>query len=801
MKASLKWLGEYVDITYLPEELAKKLTMAGMEVKGIQTIGGTWDNIVIGQVVDINPHPNADRLTLPTVNLGTQQVTVVCGAPNIRVGQKVPFAHLGARLIDGHTGKVTLLKAASIRGVSSEGMVCSEKELGISDEHEGIVVLPTEAPIGTILKDYLGDTIFDLDITPNRPDCLSLIGIAREVAALTEQPIHLPDINYEEAESQINALVSVDIAEPNLCPRYCASLVNGVKLGPSPNWLQQHLLSYGMRPISNIVDITNFVMLEYGQPLHAFDYHKLQGKQLIVRRAKNDESFTTLDGIERHLIPDILVITDKERAVAIAGIMGGLDAEVTDATTSVLLESANFNRSIIRRGARYLNLQSEASIRFDKGLNPELPPVALKRATQLLLELAGGKAAKGIIDVYPAQTEPEAILLSTKEVTRLSGLEITADEILTALKSLGFECQETDQTPKQMSVLSPYWRSDIKCAADLVEEVIRIIGYDKIPITLISAPLPAQKPMPELSFKQKLRHTLTGWGFQEILTYSLTSLEKLQGLAPKLETQVTPLKIANPMTKEQEYLRTTLRAGLLTTLANNQKHYQSGIRLFEIGKIFLPQGKELPREKDILCAVLSGTRQELSWHAAGEPLDFFDAKGIVENLMSLLGLAVTFEDSDDTGLFPDRRAAIAISVDEVGVVGDLHPKVAQAFELSNNVCLIEMDMEKLMNNASKAKKYQSIPRFPSITRDIALVIDEQVSYQQVQDIIQGSPLVNKATLFDIYNGEQIPEGKKSFAIRIVYQSPDRTLTDEEVNKPHQKLLDRLHRELGASLRE
>jgi len=801
MKVSLKWLGKYVDIKLASRELAERLTMAGIEVKDIRPASDLWNNIVIGQVVAINPHPKADRLSLPTVNLGNQQITVVCGATNISVGQKVPFAYTGARLIDGHTGKATLLKPAKIRGVFSEGMVCSEKELGISDEHEGIMILPPEAPISIPLKDYLGDTVFDLDITPNRPDCLSLIGIAREVAALTKQPLHLPEINYEEAESQINALVSVDIAEPNLCPRYCASLIIGVKVGPSPNWLQQHLKSYGMRPINNIVDITNFVMLEYGQPLHAFDYHKLQGKQLIIRRAKDNETLNTLDGVERRLIPDILAIADKESVIAIAGIMGGLDTEVTDTTTAILLESANFDRSIIRRGARYLNLQSEASIRFDKGLNPDLPPVALKRANQLLLELAGGKAAKGIIDAYPAQTEPEAILLSTKEVERLTGLKITAAEILAVLKSLGFECQEIDQLPKQISVLSPYWRSDIKCAADLVEEVIRIIGYDKIPITLLSAPLPAQKPMPELSFKQKLRNTLTGWGFQEVLTYSLTSLEKLHKLTSRLEPLDTPLKIANPMTKEQEYLRTTLRAGLLSTLANNQKHEQSGIRLFEIGKIFLPQGKELPREKDVLCAVFSGTRQELSWHAAGEPLDFFDAKGIVENLINLLGLTAIFKVSDDAGLFPDRRAAIAISGDEVGVVGDLHPKVAQAFELSNNVCLIEIDIEKLMTNASKAKKYQSIPRFPSITRDIALVIDEQVSYQQVEDIIQGSPLVNKATLFDVYYGEQIPEGKKSFAIRIVYQSPDRTLTDEEVNKPHQKLLDRLHRELGAALRE
>jgi len=527
MKVSLKWLNDYVDIKVTPEELAGDLTMAGIEVKGIQTTGGTWNNIVIGQVAVVEPHPNADRLKLATVNLGTQQLTVVCGAPNISMGQKVPFAHIGARLIDGHTGKAMLLKPAEIRGILSAGMVCSEKELGISDNHEAIMVLPSEAPVGIPLKDYLGDIMFDLDITPNRPDCLCLIGIAREIAALTRQLLHIPIIHYEEREAPIDSFISVDIIEPNLCSRYCASLITGVKQGPSPDWLQQRLRSYGMRPISNIVDVTNYVMLEYGQPLHGFDYHKLKAKRIIVRLAGDGEPITTLDRAERVLTQDTLVIADEEKPVAIAGIMGGLDVEVNDATTAILLESANFNRATIRRGANHLNLQSEASIRFDKGLNPDLPLVALKRATQLLLELAGGKAARGIVDVYPGRAEPK---------------------MLRVLESLGFECHKTNLS-SQISVLSPYWRSDIKCAADLVEEVIRIIGYDKIPMTRLSAPLPAQKLTLELSFKQKLRNILTGCGFQEILTYSLTSLEKLQRVSPSLELKVTPLKVANPMTK------------------------------------------------------------------------------------------------------------------------------------------------------------------------------------------------------------------------------------------------------------
>jgi phenylalanyl-tRNA synthetase beta chain len=805
VKVSLKWLRDYVGVKIAPEELAERLTMAGLEVKGTQTIGGTWDNVVIGEVIALNPHPNADRLKLATVDLGTVQVITVCGAPNISLGQRVTFAHIGARLIDAHTGEAILLKPAKIRGVVSEGMVCSEKELGISDSHEGILVLPPEAPIGVPLGAYLGDVILDLDVTPNRPDCLSVIGIAREIAALTGEPLRLPPIHYEELEDSIDCFASVDIAESDLCPRYCASLITGIKIASSPSWLQQRLNSCGMRPINNVVDVTNYVMLEYGQPLHAFDYHKLKGRQIIVRRAGNGETMTTLDGTERALTPDILIIADKEEAVAVAGIMGGLDSEVTDKTDTILLESANFNQAAIRRGCSHLQLQSEASIRFDKELNSELPLLPLKRATQLLLELAGGRAAKGIIDVYPGKSEPKLMSLTAREVKRLSGLKVNTDEILKVLEALGFECQEGD-SGSQISVSAPYWRSDIKCSADLVEEVVRIIGYEKIPITRLGSPLPRQEsrlslPAQRSNLKDKLRNILTGFGFQEILTYSLVSLEKLQKLSPKLELKIPPLKVANPMTREQEFLRTSLRAGLLSTLSHNQKFEQAGVKLFEIGKVFLPRDKDLPEEKETFCAVLSGARAGLSWQADKEPLDFFDAKGIVENLLNQLGLKASFDIGDDETLFPGRGANIIVEDDKVGIVGDVHLRVTQAFELSNTICLIEVDLEKVLTKITGIKEYQSIPRFPSVSRDIALVVNEQVSYGRVEEIIQSFPLVTKVTLFDIYRGEQIPEGKKSFAIRIVYQSPSHTLTDEEVDQTQEQMLARLHQELGATLRK
>ena len=822
MKVSLKWLADYVDIKLTAAKLADKITMAGLEVGGIEATGGTWDKVVIGEVVRLAPHPNADRLKLPTVNVGTEEITVVCGAPNVTVGQRIAFAHLGARLIDGHTGQPVVLKPAKIRGVVSEGMVCSEKELGISGEHEGILVLPPDAPVGKPLSEYLGDAILGLDVTPNRPDCLSVIGIAREISALTGEPLHLPETRYEETGDSIGSLASVEIGAPDLCPRYCASLITGIRIGPSPGWLQQRLNSCGMRPINNVVDITNYVMLEYGQPLHAFDYNKLEGGQIVVRRAGRGETMTTLDGSKRTLTPDMLVIADKKRAIAVAGIMGGLDSEVTDRTDTILLESANFNQAAIRRGCSHLQFQSEASIRFDKGLNSELPLEPLRRATQLLVEVAGGRAARGLIDIYPGQQQALPILLSAQEVKRIAGLEVTKQEMLKVFTALGFECGD-GESDSGISVSTPYWRSDIRCSADLVEEVVRIIGYEKVPMTRLGSPLPQQKSrLSETArrddLRDGLRNALTGFGFQEILTYSLVSLEKLQKLSPALELAVEPLKVVNPMSREQECLRTSLRAGLLIALAHNQKFEQGGIRLFEAGKAFLPHhppiiaarsetkgresqaGRELPQEGEMLCAVLTGPRAELSWRSDRGSLDLFDAKGVVQGLLNQVGLKAVFRTSGDEGLFPGRGADIVVDDEGIGAVGELHPSVAQAFELSGNVCLIEMDVDKLLGKLPRLKQYQPIPRFPGIIRDMALVVDEQVSYGRVENVIQGFPLVTKATLFDLYRGEQIAEGKKSFAIRIVCQSREHTLTDEEVDRTQERILGRLSQELGATLR-
>ncbi|MFC2002960.1 phenylalanine--tRNA ligase subunit beta [Chloroflexota bacterium] len=800
MKVSLNWLREYIDAGLPPAEIAGRLTLAGHEVGEIQVIGGNWEGIVVGQIVEVNPHPNADRLTLVTVDLGADRQTVVCGAPNLRVGDKVPFAHVGAELIDGHSGEVVRLKSAKIRGVASSGMVCSEKELGISGSHEGILVLPVEAPVGTPLADYLGDVVFDLEITPNRPDCLSVIGIAREVAALTGKSLSLPRMSYEETALPIDQQISVEITDPDLCPRYCATLTTGVKLAESPEWLKRRLLACGQRPINNIVDITNYVMLEHGQPLHAFDYHLVRGRKIIVRRAAEGEVLTTLDGVERLLSGDMLVIADAEGAVALAGIMGGSNSEVTEETTAILLEAANFNPANIHYTGGTLGLASEARARFERGIRAELTLPAIKRATQLIAELAGGEVARGLVDVYPGKKEHEPILLSTVQVRRVLGVEFSLEQIVGALTSLGFECKPAGSAA-EVWVAVPYWRSDVRQAVDLVEEVARIIGYDQIPSTMLGEPLPRQNPEPILKLKQEVQSSLVGGGFQEVITYSLTSLEMLTRLLPEPHSlEPAPVWLANPMTVEQECLRPNLRANLLAVLEANRRHEPGAIWLFEQGKVYLLRAGDLPEEREVLCGLLSGARQEKSWRSGGEALDFFDAKGVVEGLLGRLGMAAGFERGKDESLHPRRQAAIVIDGSILGVVGELHPKVLTAFDLTEPVYMFEIDLTALLPSTTRHQMYQPIPRFPPTVRDIALIVDYGVTHRQVKDIIKSFPLVAEVEIFDVYTGEPVPGGKKSLAYRITYQSMTQTLNDEQVNQVQQQILDKLTRELGAILR-
>ena len=605
--------------------------------------------------------------------------------------------------------------------------------------------------------------------------------------------------SYAESEVSIKDKVTVEIQDPDLCPRYCASLITGIKIGPSPEWMQKRLISYGMHPINNIVDITNFVMLEYGQPLHAFDYEKIQGKGIIVRRAKSGEKITSLDGVERNLNREMLVIADKERAVAVAGIMGGANSEVSENTTSILLESASFKPTSVHYTGRTLNMPSEACVRFERGISPEMTVPALKRATQLMVEYGGGQAAQGIIDVYPGKTERKPLRLTTAEFKRTMGVEYTLEQIETSLTALGFTCQ-ADKAAAWVIVRAPYWRSDINIPVDVIEEVARIQGYEQIPTTLLAQAIPMQKPAPVTALKRRVRNMMAGYGFQELVSFSLTNMDVLVKLSPESKKpEPLPVHIANPASSEQEYLRPNLRAGLLAALTLNKAFIEEGLRLFELGKVYLNRNENLPEEPDMLCAVICGPRAAQWWQGASEPVDFFDAKGVVEGLLKQTGIAAKFEKSDDTSLHPLNQAAITAEGKQIGVVGEVHPAVKEHFELTPPVFMFEINIPALLP-LMKDKVYRAIPKFPATVRDIALVVDSGVTHQQILDTMKGFSLVTEVALFDVYAGGQIPAGKKSMAYRLTFQSPDKTLTDQQVNGVQQAILKKLAMGLGATLR-
>jgi phenylalanyl-tRNA synthetase beta chain len=820
MKVPLSWLKEYVEIALPLPELAERMTLAGLEIAAIEQIGAEWDRdkIVVGEIVEVRPHPNADRLTIAVVDHGANEPqAVVTGATNIKVGdqgQKVAFARQGAKLIDGYSEerRYITLKPAKIRGVRSAGMACSEKELGLSDEHEGILILDDTAPVGMPLQDYMGDTVLDIDLTPNLGRCLSIIGVAREVAALTGQPLKLTEPTMKAEGGPIAGQIDLEIADPDLCSRYSATLIRGIKAGPSPLWMQLRLRAAGMRPINCIVDITNYVMLEWGQPLHAFDYDTLRARKegeppvIIVRRTKAGEILTTLDGVERQLEPDMLLITDGGGPVAIAGVMGGLETEISESTSNVLLESANFNNLNNRRTSQMLKLPSEASLRFGRGLPPETTVIAAQRATEYMRQLAGGVIAAGIADAYPVKPAVKAIDLAPTEVERLLGIKVSRQRVVEILESLGFSC-EPGKGSAPIQVTIPYYRLDVGIAADLVEEVARIVGYDKIPDTLLRDELPPQRRNASLEGEQRVRDTLVGSGLAEVITYSLTNLESVAKLDPlhKEVDAATYIRIANPLTSEREYMRRTLMNSLLETLRDNLR-FTSRVSIFEVARVYLPQsGQDLPDEPRRLGIVMSGRRRPVTWTGAtSDLLDFYDLKGVVETLLDRLLLSDrTFVPTEHATFQSGRVAKVLIGGIEAGVLGEVHPLVRESFDLpAQRVCLAELDLEALVPQVPSSYYYQPLSRFPPVTRDLALVVDEDLSAVQVRDAIAkaGGKLLQKIELFDVYRGEPIAPGEKSLAYTLTYQAMDRTLTDEEINRLQTRIQRRLEKEVGASLR-
>ncbi|MCS7206663.1 MAG: phenylalanine--tRNA ligase subunit beta [Dehalococcoidia bacterium] len=798
MRIPLSWLKEFVPLTLAPKELAHRLTMAGLEVGEIEHLGREWEQVFVGLVRRVLPHPNADRLRLCEVDLGSERWTVVCGAPNVAEGQKIAFAKVGARLLDPRTGKVETLRPARIRGVLSEGMICSERELGLGDDHTGILVLPEDLPVGTPLAEALGDTVLEIEVTTNRPDAMSILGVAWEVGALTGQRVRMPDLAFPTSGEPLQRLVRVEVWDSTLCPRYTAALVRGVRVGPSPRWLQERLHRAGMRPINNVVDITNYVMLEYGQPLHAFDYDTLAQSTIIVRQARPGETLVTLDGQERRLAPPMLVIADAQRAIALAGIMGGANSEVTERTTTVLLESAAFEPFNTRRTAQALKVRTEASTRFEKGLRPHLPPVALRRAVQLLLQVAGGTAAPGIADAWPGRREETPLLLTARRLRQVLGMEVPLPQARAVLESLGF--QVVSANGEALAVHPPFWRSDITIEDDLVEEVIRILGYDTLPTKTLSTPIPPYRPDPVLACKEQVRALLVSCGMQEVITYSLVSKEALErgGASP-----TEALRVFNPLNPQWEYLRTTLRPSILQTLAHNIPHAEGPLRLFEIGRVYLPRPADLPQEQEVIIGVMAGPRSPVAWLRDEGGLGFYDAKGVVEEVLTSMGLDATFTPTSDAFFLPGRCAHIHAGGRVVGILGEVHPQVAERFDLGGQtVSLFEITLHHLVDVLPAAtRRYRPLPRYPGARRDLAVVVDRTIPAHTVAEVIQRHPLVAGCVLFDVYEGPPVPAGKRSLAYRITFQSPQRTLTAEEVEEALQQVLAALHQAVGAVRRE
>ena len=807
MLIPLSWLKRYVPVEMPAQELAHRLTMAGLEIDEVREVGADWgrDKVFVGHVTAVDRHPNADRLTVPTVDLGCgETVQVVCGGPNLAAGQKIAFAHAGAMLYSTRAGKTQALKKSKIRGVESAGMVCSEVELGLGDDHEGIMVLPEDAPVGTPLVDYLGDAVLDADVTPNRPDCLSILGVAHEVAALTGATVTEPDATYPEDGDPIEQDVTIEIADPELCSRYGASLIRGVKVGPSPDWLKDALATVGMRPINNIVDVTNFVMLEYGQPLHAFDFDTIGDATVIIRAARPGEKFTTLDEEERKLEPPMLTIADSRDAIALAGVMGGQNTEVGDSTVNVLIESANFDANNTRNTATGLGMRTEASYRFERGIRQDLVPRALRRATALMLELAGGVAAKGIVDVFPVVKTPPTLTIGPEHFRRVLGTEMTTDTIDRVLTSLGFE---TSRDGDSLEVKSPYWRADITIAEDLIEEVARIVGYDDVPATLMSTEIPHHEPRVEREVRERVRDALVAAGMQETISYSATSVEALEKVEVRTEEPDAPLKLANPMSAELSHMRTTLRSGVLQTLAFNRRMSRGeGLRLFEIGPVYLPKEeakeRDLPDEKEMLVGVLSGPRSGASWLVPEGDMGFFDAKGVLESVFSHVGLSEEYKADDDPILLSGKTARVFCGNKAVGTIGEVHPRVLARFDLDDTgITMFEIDLEAVYTAAgSVSVQYAPISRYPEAEQDIALLVDADVPASRIEAIINRHRLVKKSAPFDLYTGEGVPPGKRSIAFRVTFQSDRSTLTGDLVDKARGDIMRQLEREFDATLR-
>lgn len=791
MNLPMSWLKDYMDIDVSPKEFSDAMTMSGSKVEGYESMGDSIDKVVAGKILTCEDHPDSDHLHVTTVDAGTgETLQIVCGAPNCKAGMIVPVALVGATLPGGK------IKKGKLRGVESYGMLCSHDELGITEEmlgyepEYGILALPDDTPIGKDIKDIFGmnETVVEFEITSNRPDCFSIIGLAREAAATFGKKFTIPENNVKGNEGDIADTVAVEVKDKDKCKRYCAKMVKNVKIGPSPAWMQQRLTACGIRPINNIVDITNYVLLEYGQPMHAFDLRDLEDNKITVRRAEEGEIIKTLDEEDRKLTNDDLVIADGKRAVAVAGVMGGFNSEVKDDTTTVVFESATFDAASVRLTAQRIGLRTESSSRFEKGLDYNNTVPALMRACALVEEMGCGEVVGGMIDVMGNVKDMEALPFRPEKINAFLGTDIPTEDMIKTFNALEIKV-DTDK----MTVTPPSFRPDLEGEADIAEEVARFYGYDKIPTTLLSGEATCGMKNEEQKTQDAIHESLNAQGMYEIYTYTFVSpsiFDKLR--IPQESTMRNVVKITNPLGEDTSVMRTTTIASMLDILSRNFNYRNAAARLYEIGKVFIPTGEELPDE-----------RYKITMGMYGDNCDFYDIKGICESLMSDLNVkGVKYEAVTDNPTFhPGRCARVTAGGKELGIIGEIHPAVTRNYGIETPVYVGEFDFANVFNNIDTDIKFTELPKFPAVTRDIAVLVDKVTPVASIEEIIRrASKNLESVKLFDVYEGDKIPEDKKSVAYNIVYRAADRSLTGEEVQKSFDKVVRSLEHQLGAQLR-
>ncbi len=798
MLAPLKWLKRYTDIDMPVEEFIDRMTMTGSNVEGYESLGEDISKVVVGKIATIEKHPDADKLLVCQVDVGNETLQVVTGATNIFVDALVPVALHGSHL----PGNIRI-KRGKLRGVESQGMLCSGEELLLNEDdypgagEQGILILKEDYPLGIDIKDVFGlnDVVVDFEITSNRPDCLSMIGLAREAAATFEKEFRLPEIKIVENNENIQQYGQVEVWDKDLCPRFTARIIRNVKVGTSPLWLKQYLRAAGVRPINNIVDVTNFVMLEMGQPLHAYDLEKVSNHKIIVRRAERGETLTTLDGRERILSSEMLLIADDTGPIGLAGIMGGENTEIDSNTQTVLLESALFEAGSIRTTSKAMGLRTEASIRFEKGLDINNVETALNRAAQLIHELGAGENVGGMIDITNGSFDEKTICFSWKKVNSLLGLSLKPEEMVKILNRLSITTTYEDGSEMLYAVI-PTFRRDIEGVADIAEEVLRIYGYDKIPATYMKGSVLRGKRSEKQKLHGGIKKILTGIGFYEATTYSFMSPKTFDRLGlPNDSPLRDAVQILNPLGEDQSIMRTTLVPGMLEVLSTNLNRKLTELSLFEINKVYRPSlnpEEELPLEKDHIVLGMSG-----------EEVDFFTLKGVIESVLEYLGITEVDYSAEASSIFhPGRKATVFAENMAVGMFGEIHPDVAEAFSIPERVYVAEFDLELLQQKVHLVRSYKPLPKYPAIARDLAVIVGDEIPVGALQKTIQeeAGEIIESVQLFDIYKGKQVPENHKSVAFSLTFRGLDRTLKDEEVNLVHERVVQKLQEKFRALLR-